>query len=199
MDAVKEGCVIRAAMLHGIWVVMAALGLVAVSCGAPIAHWGFENGPGEWLSFADGEATAGVSADRPAVGQNCARLASSADNEAMLLSPPLPLVEAGKLFDVELRFRANNQSGPFRIGVAPRQTDESPKTETLWQRSAPADTKWHLLRLTAVAPHDPQRPLCLTITSSGGGDWSVDDVAMEAKPLAQKGPQRGFFHPGTGH
>ncbi len=184
MDAIEEGCVIRAAMLHGIWVVMAALGLVAVSCGAPIAHWGFENGPGEWLSFADGDATAGISADRPAVGQKCARLASSADDEAMLVSPPLPLVEAGKPFDVELRFRANNQSGPLRIGVAPRQTDGPPKAETLWQRSAPADTKWHVLRLTAVAPHDPQRPLCLTITSSGGGDWSVDDVAVKAKPVA---------------
>lgn len=180
MDAVKEGCAIRAAMLHGVWVVMAALGFVTLACGAPLAHWGFEDGPGEWLSFADGEATAGVSADRPAVGQKCARLVSSADDEATLLSPPLPSAEAGNAFDVQLRFRANNHSGFFRIGTAPGQTDGPLKAEMLWQLAAPADTKWHVLRLTAVAPHDPQRPLCLTITSSGGGDWSVDDVAVLA-------------------
>ena len=173
-------------MLHGVWVVVAALGFVTLACGAPLAHWGFEDGPGdEWLSFADGEATAGASADRPAVGQKCARLVSSVDDEAMLLSPPLPLAEAGNAFEVQLRFRANNHSGFLRIGIAPGQTDGPLKAEMLWQLAAPADTKWHVLRLTAVAPHNPQGPLCLTITSSGGGDWSVDDVQAKAKPLAQ--------------
>jgi hypothetical protein len=180
MDAVKEDCAIRTAMLHGIWIVMAALGFVTLACGAPLAHWGFDDGLGEWVSFADGAATADVSTDRPAVGRKCARLAGSADDEAMLVSPPLPLAETGKHFDVQLRFRADNQQGLFSVGVARRQTDAAPEIEQLWRLAAPADSKWHLLRLAAVAPHDPQKPLCLTLRSSGGGEWSVDDVQLLA-------------------
>ncbi len=146
-----------------------------------LGNGGFEDGLAGWQALADGAANVSASADRPAAGQKCAQLVATADNEAMLVSAPLPVTEIGNPFELQLRVRALSPAAQLSIGLVPSAAEhEMLPPEPLWTLPGGGDNNWHRLRLTVAARHDPQRPLCLAITATGDGGWALDEVEVFA-------------------
>ncbi len=147
----------------------------------PLANGGFEEGLVGWQALAQGAAGVAASSDRPATGQRCAQLVATAGDDAMLVSPPLPVAEIGTPFELQLRVRALSATGQLRIGLGSAAADtETVRPEPLWMLPAGSDGNWHRLRLTVAARYDPQQPLCLTATATGDGGWALDEVELFA-------------------
>ncbi len=158
------------------------VGLCVRAWALPVTNGGFEQGLTDWRVFAGGGAAVTASADGPAAGRACARLLSTADDPAALISSPLPISETGIPFELQLRLRALSGSGRLTIGLTSQAgADNPPQSEFLWAATAD-DTRWHVLKLTVVASPNPQH---VALTATGGGEWTLDEVEV----FSHKPPQ----------
>jgi len=180
VDAVREADRIVARLFQRVFLSAAlALSLCAGGYAIPLANGGFEDDLAGWQALANGAASVSVSADRPATGQKCAQLIATAGDDAMLVSAPLPVTEIGNPFELQLRVRALSPAAQLSIGLVSATAEtEMLRPEPLCTLPAGGDNNWHRLRLTVAARHDPQRPLCLTVTATGEGNWAIDEVEL---------------------